>query len=367
MNIVRYFDFAELSEHRTAWESLAEANPMMSPEWMIPWWETYGAPQNHELCCLAGICGRGNLVGFAPFYVTNTKTKKLRLLGDGPACSDHMTLLALPDYDALFSLAVADWMREEAGKSWGAAYFECVRAEDKSILSLSDLLIEKGLSSYKRPNCSSWQVELPDTWDEYLSRLSKNQRKRCRRWWRQWFDSGKITRKSVSKVDKLDAAYEDLCQLHNARRRFLGQTGAFEDPQFFEFHRETTRQLLQGGKLRLDFLVLEGRPITCEYLFNNNNSVFSYQSGYDPEFSSIGAGNISLTSAIKSAIEDGYRTFDFLRGNESYKKSWKASETQTIDVHIHQKNLTGTIEQAKLSTKDWLRYVRSKLTAGSSS
>ena len=215
-----------------------------------------------------------------------------------------------------------------------------------------------GLALYQRPNCSSWQVDLPDTWDEYLMRLSKNQRKRCRRWLRQWIETGKLTRKSVTANDDLDDAFEKLCTLHNARRRFLGQAGAFEDQQFFDFHKDATRQLMESDQLRMEFLLDEGRPVTCEYLFTTDNTVFSYQSGYDPEYISIGAGNISLTLAIRSAIEEGYKTFDFLRGGEKYKQSWKADETQTMDIHVNRKNLNGTIEQAKLGTKDWLRSMR---------
>ena len=358
MNIIRYRSFREFSDHQLAWESLSEANPMASPQWVIPWWETYGQSEDRELYWLAGLVG-DELVGVAPLYVDNVNSsKRLRFLGDGKVCSDHMSLLSTPDHSSLCAVNVCDWVREEVGNSWNSAHFECVPAEDKNTIALSDLLHNAGFAIYQRPNCSSWQVELPGTWDEYLSRLSKNQRKRCRRWCRQWIDSGKLTRKSVTSQDDLDEAFENLCRLHNARRRFVGQTGAFEDQQFFEFHKQATRELLESDQLRIDFLMEGSRPITCEYLFTSNSAVFSYQSGYDPEYSTIGAGNISLTLAIRSAIEDGYRTFDFLRGSEKYKQSWKADETKTIDVHVNQKNFGGTIEQAKLGTKDLLRSVR---------
>ena len=362
MEITRYKSFADFGEHTAAWESISSENPMASPQWAIPWWEAYGKGSSEdsgkELCLLAGFV-RDELVGVAPFYIDNANTsKRLRILGDGKVCSDHMSLLSTPDYNALFVTSVHEWMQDEIGKTWNSAHFECVPAEDQDMISLTDRMEVSGLALYQRPNCSSWQVDLPDTWDEYLMRLSKNQRKRCRRWLRQWIETGKLTRKSVTANDDLDDAFEKLCTLHNARRRFLGQAGAFEDQQFFDFHKDATRQLMESDQLRMEFLLDEGRPVTCEYLFTTDNTVFSYQSGYDPEYISIGAGNISLTLAIRSAIEEGYKTFDFLRGGEKYKQSWKADETQTMDIHVNRKNLNGTIEQAKLGTKDWLRSMR---------
>ena len=363
MKILKLENFDSLQEHHLgAWETLSATSPMLSPEWVLPWWKTYQKSLRGELCFLLGE-SQGQPVGIAPFYIEDATGKRtLRFLGDGPVCGDHLTLLSQPEHEAAFVEGVAGWLHSRVGDSWRDAYLECVPEQNQPVEMMTKLLGEH-LSIYQRPNCSSWHVELPATWDEYLSRLSKNHRKRCRRWHREWIDSGKLEHVHVTRSEDLDQAFHDLCRLHNARRNFVHTPGAFEDPQFFEFHKVVTRELFAKNQLRLSFLRIDRKPMTCEYQFVDGDTAYSYQSGFDPQYRSVGAGNISLMMAVKSAIDDGLSTFDFLRGNEKYKQSWKAEERKTVDIHIHQKTLTGSLEQAKLGTKDWLRSVRSLVTA----
>ena len=362
MKIVEFQNFDSLHEHLGAWEALSAKTPMLSPLWIIQWWRTYQESMRGKLCFLAGFSG-DQLVGFAPFYIEEAGRKRtLRFLGDGHVCSDHLTLQCDSRHEDEFVKGVAAWLNQHVSEIWNGAYWECIPENDRKITALVELLGETH-SVYRRPACSSWYVELPATWDEYLSRLSKNHRKRCRRWYREWIDSGKVTHEIVTEIGQLDQAFQDLCELHNARRNFVHTPGAFEDPQFFEFHKVVTRELFAKNQLRLSFLRIDGKPMTCEYQFVDGDTAYSYQSGFDPQYRSVGAGNISLMMAVKSAIDDGLSTFDFLRGNEKYKQSWKAEERKTVDIHIHQKTLTGSLEQAKLGTKDWLRSVRSLVTA----
>ena len=362
IRIERYRDFAEFATYRRDWESLSVRNPMLSPAWVIPWWDTYQTSTRRQLCWLAGF-NRDQLVGIAPFYVDHSKGRQgsLRILGDGRTCSDHQTVLARPVHRTAFLRQVADWLSERVGDEWGAGYWECLPARDENVTLLMDLLQQRGILVLQRPSCSTWQVDLPPTWEAYLSGLSKNQRKRCRRWHRQWVEPGKIVRKSITRADELDEAFDNLCRLHNARIRRVADAGVFENTQFREFHRAAMRELLADNQLRLDFLHLDGNPIACEYLFSDADTVYSYQSGFDPEFESISAGSISLMMAINAAIEDGYRTFDFLRGDEPYKQRWGAIESETVDIHIHRRNLSGSLRRAGLGVVDFLRSMRNRV------
>jgi len=362
MRINRFRDFSEVTDyHLGIWETLAANQPMMSPQWIIPWWQSYQDVVDGELCLLAGLSDDDRLIGIAPFYVANQngRTKKLRLLGDGHICSDHMTLLSQSGRGGQFVSRVSEWLLCEVGNTWDTAELECIDAHDVEMLNLIDRIGKEELSIYRRPATSSWKVELPKTWEEYLSRLSKNHRKRCRRWYRNWIDSGKLQHTSITRVDEFDGAFQDLCRLHNARRNFLGSPGAFESEAFLSFHEKSGRELMSQDRLRINLLVSDDKPMAAEYQLTSADTVYSYQSGVDPEFLEIGAGNISLMMAMKSAIDDGYCTFDFLRGSEVYKKSWAADEIKTLDIHVLQKTLNGSLTHASLGTKDWLRSIRS--------
>ena len=53
--------------------------------------------------------------------------------------------------------------------------------------------------------------------------------------------------------------------------------------------------------------------------FDYADTYLLYNSGYDPEYSSLSVGLLNKAFCIKEAIEVGRDTFDFLRGTERYK------------------------------------------------
>ncbi len=365
MKIKKVSHFDDVTGYMEAWQELAAHQPMMSPQWIIPWWRSYCENSSRaELCLLIGL-DDGQLVGIAPFYVVNKRlTKKLRFLGDGHVCSDHMTLLSQVGCCEAFTAEVANWLSNNAGKTWNAAKLESVDTDDVAMRKLVNQLDRESFSVYHRDSVSSWQVALPPTWEEYLSRLSKNHRKRCRKWHRDWIASEKLQFECVTRLDRLDEAFDHVCRLHNARRGSLGSSGVFEDESFHAFHKDCARELMATGQLRINLLMSDAQPIAAEYQLISPDAVFSYQSGVDPEFLEIGAGNISIMMSIRTAIDDGCQTYDLLRGNEPYKKSWSARESSAFDIHIHQKTMNGSLAHVTLGTQDWLRSVRSVVTGG---
>jgi CelD/BcsL family acetyltransferase involved in cellulose biosynthesis len=141
---------------------------------------------------------------------------------------------------------------------------------------------------------------------------------------RDYFDSGRAVVHCVETKDDLSTAFEILIDLHQKRRRSLSQAGCFTSRRFTEFHREISARLLDDGRLRMNWIELDARPMSVEYALSGGGIVYYYQGGFEPELSADGPGWISNAMALKLAVDDGYRGYDFLRGNESYKASWGA-------------------------------------------
>ena len=68
------------------------------------------------------------------------------------------------------------------------------------------------------------------------------------------------------------------------------------------------------------------------FCFRHGDTVSFYTTGYDPGLAAYGPGRRVLAAAIRSAIDEGATRFDFLRGNETYKRSWLAVDA--FDEHI---------------------------------
>ena len=73
-------------------------------------------------------------------------------------------------------------------------------------------------------NC--WRAALPDSWDEFLSRLSKNHRKQLRRRQRTVLDGRRDVLHCVQAAAELPRAQEVLVDLHQRRRLSRGDRAA---------------------------------------------------------------------------------------------------------------------------------------------
>src|SRR5262249_30656192 len=153
-----------------------------------------------------------------------------------------------------------------------------------------------------------------------------------RRLVRKYFATGRVQLRSVRSADELDSADKILVDLHQRRQRALGQTGCFASQPFAQFHRDVLPWLLQTDQLRLHWLELDGRPIAAEYHFTSDGVMYAYQSGIDPESLAHEPGRLATIATLQAAIEQGFTSYDFLRGDEPYKAHWRAEPRRLLEV-----------------------------------
>ena len=113
-------------------------------------------------------------------------------------------------------------------------------------------------------------------------------------------------------------------RLHTRRWLRRGQPGVFCLPAIRRFHGEAAPLLAGAGMLRLLGVQVDGRPIGCLYALRLHGRVHYYGGGFDPDWSRYSPGMLLLEQAITTAMADGDREFDFLRGTEPYKFRWGA-------------------------------------------
>jgi len=163
----------------------------------------------------------------------------------------------------------------------------------------------------------------------FLKTLGKNMRANVGRRRRQLEKAFKCQIDTVTSADELPAAMEDLFRLHNARWQRRGARGAFGTPELRAFHQEIARRFLERGWLRLHRMRLDGETKACFYCFSFGGQVFYYLSGFDEAVGKFSPGNVMMAFAVEQAIREGARSFELLRGDESYKYDWKATDQTT--------------------------------------
>jgi CelD/BcsL family acetyltransferase involved in cellulose biosynthesis len=115
-----------------------------------------------------------------------------------------------------------------------------------------------------------------------------------------------------------------LIDLHGARWRRSGQRGTIESNHSAAFIRDVAAVLASRNMLRIFSLRLNGRIVAIVLALRNNSTLFSYLTAYDPTYKQYGFGHELLARALRWAHDHGYRSWNFLRGDESYKLDWGA-------------------------------------------
>jgi CelD/BcsL family acetyltransferase involved in cellulose biosynthesis len=229
---------------------------------------------------------------------------------------------------------VADWLNDQAAPLWDLIELTDVDGNDTVIRALTAAMNSRGCTVDYRPGATCWRTQLPESWDAYLAELSQSHRKQVRRMERRIFDSGRARLHTVECAADLERALPILITLHQQRQESLGRVGCFASPQFLNFHTEVAHRLLDRDMLRMHWLELDDRPAAAEYHLGGDASVFAYQGGIDPSALEESPGQLITIATLKLAIDQGYRYFDFLRGDEAYKAHWCAKPQPTAKVRV---------------------------------
>jgi len=135
---------------------------------------------------------------------------------------------------------------------------------------------------------------------------------------------------SFANEDNFSALWATFVELHQKRRNSIGQLGCFADDNFERFLQSAIKGLMSIDRADLIVINKADRPLAAMIVIYCGETCMMYQSGIDPEMSSLEPGYQSVMVAIEHAIERGCHHFDFLRGDEPYKARWSTTREAII-------------------------------------
>ena len=99
-----------------------------------------------------------------------------------------------------------------------------------------------------------------------------------------------------------------------------------EFPPFIGRHAEVFQELFDelGSRGWLYVAMLEAgeQPIAFQLGFRCGDLLWDYTKGHDHDYSRLAPGTLLLAGLLNYGFEEGYREYDFLRGEEPYKLQW---------------------------------------------
>ena len=165
---------------------------------------------------------------------------------------------------------------------------------------------------------------------DYLIERSANTRQQIRRSDRFYERTGPIVLERAGSVASAHAMLDAMAEMHQTAWRARGKPGSFARPFFRQFH----RALIEAGLPRREVALLK---ISCKetvigilYNFIYKGRMSAYQSGFDyrDQDNQAKPGLTGHHAAIRYGLAQGLDVYDFLAGEDRYKRSLASQSHQ---------------------------------------
>jgi CelD/BcsL family acetyltransferase involved in cellulose biosynthesis len=263
-------------------------------------------------------------MGIAPLLV---KGEEASFIGSADVC-DYLDFVVAPGKEQDFFDAILEDLRQ---KGIGRLDLCCLRPDSTAATALVGMAENRGYEVSCEQGDVTFELDLPSTWDEYLAMLSTKQRHEVRRKLRRLQQAGDANYRLVDGGEALPQVMDVFLKLF----REAGEgKAAFMTPRMESFFVSLAEAMAEAGLLKFGILEFNASPVAAVMCFDYEDNIYLYNSGYDPQYSSLSVGLLSKVLCIRDSIERGKKRFDFLKGREAYKYRLGGREVPICNCRI---------------------------------
>lgn len=277
------------------------------PAWLKTWWQHFGAKA--ELY-LRAIRHGEKIIGIAPLMVNEGKAS---FIGSTDIC-DYLDFIVTPGMERHFFSVLLEDLRYN-----GINHLDLrsLRTDSTALTFLAPLARERNCEVLYHEEGVSVELDLPSTWDEYLAMLDRKQRHEVRRKLRRLWAAGNIDYRCH------EVSQEAVADLMNTFLKLFSlsrpEKASFMTVPMASFFRSLAEATAEIGLLRFGIVELDALPTAMIMGFDYNDSMYLYNSAYDPQYSALSVGLLCKVLCLKESIHRGRKRWDFLKGGEPYK------------------------------------------------
>lgn len=290
----------------SAWERILPTcstnTVFVTPWWQRVWWDNFA--DGNELQILS-VRDADETIGIAPLMSVGDR---LTFAGDKDLF-DYFDFLVPQGNEERFYSKMFDHI---AGIDWRILDLPSLPKDSPTLVHLPRLARERGLLVEMEEEETTPVAYLPGSWEEYLASLRKKDRHELRR---------KLRRLEAADSPRQYDCYSLSCMQDFFRLLRLSRRDKeeFLTPERERFFSEIAQELSDRDQFKLYFLEVDGERVAGCICFDYGDSYLLYNSGYDPGYSRLSVGLLNKALSLQTAIEEGRRSFNFLKGNERYK------------------------------------------------
>ncbi|MFH7028980.1 MAG: tetratricopeptide repeat protein [Heteroscytonema crispum UTEX LB 1556] len=347
-------NFETFKKIRENWDSVYAADPhaqfflswVWLSEWLQmvhePWLILAAKPDTHD----------SSYVAFFPLKVVLKQQDGGGFDTDicmaGNSMADYTGLICLPGYEEEVIPAFAAYIQQQL--AWSTFNLQNILETDTRMSLFLRHFSGDRFEFSQHPiqndgedtdNYIAPYVSLVDDWDQYLQNyVGSNTRQKIRRFLRKIENSDEFYITHVD-ADNLESHIEILLKFWESKWR--DKKGDNCDV-IMDYVRAILRHCFKNNCLYFPVLWKGDRPLgaIANYVDVHQQSMLFFIAGRDQTFNNPPPGLILHADAIRYAIQNGFKVYDFLRGNEEYKYSFGAKERRIEHIVAKYKNCQNT-------------------------
>lgn len=349
-----------IAAETTAWDRLVDdgydGHPCLRADWFLLWLRHFGAPDVRP--CFLKVSRGNKSLAYFPFVLATDRlhgveVRTLRFAGNiySPINTPIVRRACRQD---LFDHVVREALPR---LPWTVFQASDLPLEYTGSAEIHAALCGAGHDSFLLPGEGSWvHASGGASADRYLRGLDAGLRNSIKRWQRRLGGMGRLELRVASE----DATEADIAAYQSVYAR------SWKEPEIDPtFHPALIRWAAERGLLRLFLLTLDGRPIATQlWLVRARRAAagrvvraYAVKFAYDEAYRENSAGALLMWRAIEHLLDrDRVELFDFLKGDDPYKKQWCNQRRQRLSILAFSPDLRG--RTARLFDRELLPWVR---------
>ncbi len=290
-------------------------------EWMKTWFDIYGS--NKILFILIAEDDEG-IVGIFPLMIQNIVSPFSRLLN-----VKRLTFMAAGISDNLDFIIVRK--NELVIYEFFNFIFDKKALWDELVLCDidSNSSNQNFIKKFKPPHSFTKSVQQPysgyfaqisGNFHEYYSSLSKEQRRAIKK--RSMRLGNNFTIKNIASQDVSDDLINEIQNFEKKRKRYKISRGSDQlfNNEFVKFITTLSDNIKHHKWIKIFKLIVNEKLAAYVITFDYNQRIFAWLTSYNLDFFKYSVGLLIHKNAIEFAFNNNYKYFDFMRGDEPYKK-----------------------------------------------
>jgi len=243
----------------------------------------------------------------------------------GGEFTDEQDVVAAPRDAAAVAEALGGWM---VAQRTPRVRLEYVPEETPTPDAIARALAPRGYDVQVERLVTSPRLSLPPDFESYVQSLTKKERHELRRKIRR-LETGRRVAFRIAADGERAAVLDRFVALH---RRSRGEKAEFMTTERERYFRDVADAVAAPGWLRLGVLDVDGEDVAVVFAFAYQGTLALYNAAYDPTLAALSVGVVGHAYAIRSAMEEGIRTYDLLRGDEPYKYDLGATDRWLVRI-----------------------------------